>query len=99
MAETLTTDQTRTSVVETAAPVAPSRTRTIEDIVEQAGYLRNVTRVIGNDVGELHRQAFEVQLNTRSNDLAKRRLPTDMLNELADDGFAWRDIARMIDVS
>ena len=70
-----------------ARAVAPSRTRTIEDIVEQTGYLRNVTRVIGHDVGELHRQAFEVQLNTRGNDLAKRRLPTDMLNELAGDGF------------
>ena len=98
MADVLITDQTRISV-EQAAPIAPSRTRTIEDIVDEAGHLRRVSRLIGDDVVELHRQAFDVQLNVSANELAKRRLPKEMLEELADCGFAWRDIARMIGVS
>lgn len=97
MGDGVTTDQTRTSV-ETAAPNTVSRTMTIQELVDDAGHLRNTTRVLGEDVAEIHHQAFKAQLNDRARQLAKQS-PGDMLNQLADGGFAWRDIARLVGVS
>lgn len=104
MADLFTADRTRTSVT-ADAPARVDRTRTIDDLVEEAGYLRNVTRVLGDNVaatseeiGELHHQAFEAQLNTKARAAAKRPA-RELLERLAETGFAWRDIARMIGVS
>lgn len=104
MTDNVTVDGTRASVkIQTAIP--PSSTRTIDELVEEAGHLRNVARVIGDDVaeesrkiGEFHHHAFEAQLNARTREVAKRSA-VDMLDELATRGFAWRDIARLIGVS
>jgi hypothetical protein len=54
--------------------------------------------LIGEDVGETHRQALELQLNILGRQLAKHD-PRDTLNSLADIGFAWRDVARLVGVS
>jgi hypothetical protein len=104
MADGVTMDRTRTSAV-AEATVQTSRTRTIDDLVEEAGHLRNVTRILGEDladttrqVGALHHHAFAAQLNTSARQLAKRSAQ-ELLADLADGGFAWRDIARLVGVS
>jgi len=97
VSDNLTVDGTRASVKIQAA-IPPSWTRTIDELVDEAGYLRNVARVIGDGVGEVHRHAFEAQLNARTREVAKRSA-VEMLDELAARGFAWRDIARLIGVS
>jgi hypothetical protein len=104
MADLFTADRTRTSVTEDA-PQRVDRTRTIDDLVDDAGHLRNVTRLLGDDVaatnqevGALHHRAFETQLNVRAREAAKRSA-REMLESLARRGFAWRDISRMVGVS
>lgn len=104
MPDSITADQTRTSAA-TDVPTQISRTRTIDDLVQDAGYLRNVNQILSDDVaetgrraGRIHHRAFEVQLNNNARQMA-RRSPGEMLNELADTGFAWRDIARLLGVS
>ena len=104
MADLITADRTRTSST-TEAPTQLSRTRTIDELVEDVGHLRNVTRLVGHDVAEasrqvseVHHQAFQAQLNTKAREMAKRPA-TEMLDELAGRGFAWRDIARLVGVS
>ncbi len=91
-----------------AAEVAPvvdlqvPRTMTIEerarDLAEQAGHLRNRTALVSDDVADVHHRALHVQLETRINQLVTRN-PVELLDELADFGFGWRDIARMVGVS
>jgi transcriptional regulator with XRE-family HTH domain len=49
-------------------------------------------------VSDFHRRAFRQQLDARARRLSGR-VTRDMLGELADDGFAWRDIARLVGVS
>ncbi|MGH9103705.1 MAG: hypothetical protein ACRDYD_12095, partial [Acidimicrobiales bacterium] len=89
----------------TDAPTQVSRARTIDELVEDAGHLRNVTRLLGQDVAEagrqvseVHHQVFQAQLNAKARDMAKRPA-IEMLDELAGRGFAWRDIARLVGVS
>jgi hypothetical protein len=104
VADLLSADRTRTSAI-TDTPIQISKTRTIDELVEDIGYLRNVSRLIQDDIleaahqaGEVHRQAFDVQLNVRARDLA-RQSACDLLEGIATCGFAWRDIARVVGVS
>jgi hypothetical protein len=104
LTDLLSADRTRTSAT-TDTPTQISRTRTIDDLVEGMGHLRNVERPLGDDVaetavqaGDVHRQAFDAQLNARARDLG-RRTATDLLEDVSKCGFAWRDIARLVGVS
>jgi hypothetical protein len=78
------------------------RTMTIEerarDLTEQAGFLRNRTALVTDDATEVHHRSFRVQLDARIARLVTRD-PVQLLDEVADLGFAWRDVARMIGVS
>lgn len=107
MTDLFASDRTRTTVTEVAADTPPERdrTRTIDDLVEHAGHLRNVTRLLSDDIAatsyeieQLHHQAFEAQLDSMARNAAKRPA-REMLEALARRGFAWRDVARMIGVS
>jgi hypothetical protein len=49
-------------------------------------------------VSEIHQQAVVTQLDIKARGFAKRSA-SDMLDELADEGFAWRDIAALAGVS
>lgn len=77
-----------------------SRTRTIEDLAQeaheltdQAVYLRDVNAVLASDLSDVHHRAFRVQLETHTAKIAKRA-PTELLGEINKLGFGWRDIAR-----
>ena len=105
MDEVLTSDPTLITGTETTSPERVTRTRTIDEVVQDCGHLRNRTRLLGEDVAEadrevseVHRQALIVQFDVKARKIAKRSVG-EMLNELADAGFAWRDIARLAGVS
>ena len=82
-----------------------TQTRTIADLVEQVGYLKNRTRILvadSNDVhsstDELHLETLDQLLRTTANQLVRKDLPT-LLTELSDNGLSWRDLARIVGVS
>ena len=95
--ELLTGDRTRADSV--LAPVLDRPTRTSQDeLAERAGILHTMTRVLTDDAAGLHHRTIEIQLRSRSEEAAKRAA-TDLLEELAAGGLAWRDIARLIGVT
>ena len=69
------------------------QTMTIEErareLTEQAGFLRNQIAVVTDDAAVTHLRSFRLQLDTRTGRLAKRD-SVQLLNEVADLGFAWR---------
>lgn len=104
MSEVIFDDRTRTSA-DTPTSAEVSQTRTIGDLVEDVGLLRSHTRLLGDDVaetsrhvGQIHHDAFRRQMDDKARQAAGRA-PQDMLSELADRGFAWRDIAALVGVS
>jgi hypothetical protein len=105
MADIITSDSTRITTTELTAPEQVTRTRTIDEVVADAGFLRRRARLLGEDVAatsrqvsEVHQRAVVVQLNAKARTIAKRSV-TAMLSELANAGFAWRDIAALAGVS
>jgi len=105
MTDATSTDQTLVTGAGTSAPEQVTRTRTIDDLVEEAGLRRTHTRLLGYDLAErarrdreLHQQMVNRQLDAKALRLAKGGM-SRLLNELADCGFAWRDIASVARVS
>jgi transcriptional regulator with XRE-family HTH domain len=83
----------------------PSVTQTIADVVEEAGALRSRVSVLRDEVEDLHDNASQVQVDAfmvQVEDAATReaRQSVDsLLNEFAEMGFSWRDVAQLIGVS
>lgn len=105
MANTLEHRATGADTVALPQELQVSRTRTIgelaqeaRDLADQAGHLRNVNAVLATDFTDVHHRAFRVQLETRTAQIAKRA-PVELLNEINELGFGWRDIARMVGIS
>jgi len=105
MTDIVTSDPTLITGTLTTSPEQVTRTRTIDEVVAEAGHLRSRARLLGEDVaetdrevGELYRQALIEQLDAKARVIAKRSVG-EMLSELADAGFAWRDIAALAGVS
>lgn len=105
MSDITTSDPTLITGALTTSPEQVTRTRTIDEVVAEAGHLRSRARLLGEDVAEtdrevseLYRQALIEQLDAKARVIAKRSVG-EMLNELADAGFAWRDIAALAGVS
>ena len=68
------------------------------DIAERAGHVRNQSSLVSMDAAEVQHDAFRIQLDARPARGA-RQDPAELLNQLSELGFAWRDIARMVGVS
>ena len=105
MTDIITSDPTLITGTLTTSPEQVTRTRTIDEVVAEAGHLRSRARLLGDDVAEtnrqmseMHQQAVAVQLEAKALGIAKQSVG-EMLNELADAGFAWRDIAALAGVS
>jgi transcriptional regulator with XRE-family HTH domain len=105
MADTLHYAPTGADTVAAPRELHVSRTRTIEDLAQEAhdltdeaGHLRNVNAVLASDLSDVHHRAFRVQLETHTAKIAKRA-PIELLGEINELGFGWRDIARMVGVS
>lgn len=97
MTDLLGGDQTRTSS-QVMPPPTPVATRTIDDIVQDVGHWRNVTRLLGQGFGDLHHRTAEQQLAAGTHQAAALGAVV-LLDRLSDAGFSWRDIARMAGVS
>ena len=105
MTDVLTSDATLITGTLTTSPEQVTRTRTIDEVVAEVGRLRSRTSLLGEDVaetdgdvGEVYREALSEQLDVKARMTAKRSV-ADMLGELADAGFSWRDIAALVGVS
>lgn len=105
MTDTFQRSPTGAETVAAPPELHVSRTRTIGDLVreahdltDQVGHLRNVQAVLATDISDVHHRALRVQLDTHTTNISKRR-PTELLAELNESGFGWRDVARMLGVS
>jgi len=101
--ESITDESTGTSIGLRDTTEAP--TRTIADLVQHVGFLKNRTRVLvadSNDVhhsaDELHAESLDQLLRTTTAQHAREPL-AEMLEGLSDSGFSWREIARLAGVS
>jgi hypothetical protein len=105
MTDATTSRPTLITGTETTSPEQVTQTRTIDELVAASGYLRSRARLLGEDVAatsrrvsEIHQRAVATQLETKAQTIAKRSVG-EMLAELAESGFAWRDIAALAGVS
>lgn len=80
-------------------------TRTISDLVEDVGFLKNRTRILVADSNgvhdsaqQLHSAALDQLLRTAASQKTRESLP-DLLEGLSGLGFAWRDLGRVVGVS
>lgn len=67
-------------------------------LTKEVGGIRSEARALHNDVDDLHKRTHEDEWRTATAERGRASV-TSMLTELADLGFAWRDIARMVGVS
>jgi hypothetical protein len=81
-------------------PVEPTTTLAsqLDELAEEAGSLRSTSRYMVQSTSELHQRALFQSWQYRTNERGKLA-PKALLEEIADLGFAWRDVARMIGVS
>ncbi|NNN22067.1 MAG: hypothetical protein HKL80_08725 [Acidimicrobiales bacterium] len=97
-------DQTPTAAANLTSLSSPSiqYTLTIDelarDIAARAGFPRNKKSLIDGEATAIRHGTFQVRLETRTSRIAKED-PVEILNELLNYGFAWRDISNMIGVS
>ena len=85
--------------------LAETRTRTIADLVEEVGHLKNRTRVLVEDSTQLHQdsarlhdETLEQLLRTATGDRARESVER-LLTHLSQLGFTWHDVARLAGVS
>ncbi|MFJ6844307.1 hypothetical protein ACIQRE_16790 [Streptomyces griseoluteus] len=88
--------QPTASLTERALPT--STTASQLTAVETTGSLRSAAKVLAEDTVDLHQRVSFQEWQERTN-LRGRQAPQELLQEIADLGFAWRDIARMTRVS
>jgi hypothetical protein len=76
-----------------------STTQTATELLtENIGFVRSEARDLTQRYGDLHQKSIYVEWRTRT--VARGKASTsEMLRELAELGFAWRDIARLVGVS
>lgn len=67
-------------------------------LTEEVGWLRSVSHVLGEAATDLHWREQQRELRSRTADRV-RATHTEMLNELYELGFSWRNIAKMLNVS
>jgi hypothetical protein len=76
-----------------------SATRTATMLLtEDIGHGRATVRILKEDFDGLHEKSHSLEWETVTNELAKKA-PETLMEALADLGFAWRDIARLVGVS
>ncbi|MGD9792196.1 MAG: hypothetical protein AB7V43_01840 [Acidimicrobiia bacterium] len=93
----LAVEGTRADALRVPELERPTRT-SHDELAERAGFLRGATRHLLDDVADVHDRTIEIQLESRTDEAAKRSVQ-DLLDELADLGFAWRQIAQLVGVT
>ncbi len=90
---------TRTTASGSASPPTLTETRlTASLLATEVGWNRGAARALHENYDDLHKRIHDVEWRTAAAERGKASV-TLMLGELADLGFAWRDIARLVGVS
>ena len=87
-----------TTELQEPPPPATTAADQVFDLTESTGSLRSQARNLHEDTSALHQTALVIEWQRLTN-LRGRTAPAALLQELADLGFGWRDIARMLKVS
>lgn len=82
----------------TSTPTQTETRLTPPHLTIEAGAVRSMARSLKSDADDLHKRTLEEEWRTTTAERRKASV-TSILVELADLGFAWRDIARMVGVS
>ncbi len=88
--------QTHTVVEVEEPPALPVTEPSLSQLTDQAGFLRSTVRALQEDTDDLHQEIRA--LLTRRTERVKETA-VQLLEELSDLGFAWRQIAKMLGVS
>lgn len=98
-------DQTKTSSDSRTTVRDFGRTGLSEGVLNTTGHLRSRVRIIEDDAKSLGRELADQQHSALEDALERRttvearKSVRELLEELGDLGFAWRDIARLLHVS
>jgi transcriptional regulator with XRE-family HTH domain len=102
--DTRTVDPSSPSVTGTAGaditpppPISATETEAM-NLTADIGFDRRRARMLNQDFEDLHQRSQFVEWRTRTT-ARGRASTTEMLDELAELGFAWRDVARLVGVS
>lgn len=88
-----------TSATSVNTPHIDQPTRLSPDVMANVtGALRQNVGLLSQNVARVHGNSLDIQLESRTDEAAKRA-PADLLSELADLGFSWTAIARVVGVS
>lgn len=88
-----------TAGTEIKSPPWLSETRTVAKVItEDIGVIRQQARHLHEASGELHQRSHYHEWTARTTQRG-RSSTQELLEELADLGFAWRDVARLLGVS
>lgn len=82
----------------TEKPASPSTARTGETRLHRAAGLRDLREIEARDATASHHDAIVEDLDGRAMVKARKDVPA-LLDELAERGFSWRDIAKLAGVS
>lgn len=82
----------------TTPPTLTETRLTVARLAAEVGGNRSEVRILHEDYNDLHKEVHDVEWRTAAAERGKASVAS-MLTELADLGFAWRDIARMVGVT
>jgi DNA-binding transcriptional regulator YiaG len=92
------TDRPTQTVVSVEEPPVVVRTQTtLSQLTDQIGFARNAVGVLHGQMDDLHQHVRAALLAARTERVKESAV--QLLEELANLGFAWRNIARMVGVS
>jgi|ERR1039458_6431919 hypothetical protein len=95
---TVTDGATVTTASPSQSPLTQTEAPSLEQLTDDVGWLNNRVKLLHDDTSELHLDVLMAEWQKRTSDLVRLEMRT-LLGRLADLGFAWRDIARLIGVS
>jgi hypothetical protein len=88
-----------TAATDINPPPSLTETRTVAHVLtEDIGHIRQQARDLHEVTDQLHQRSHYAEWNDRTS-WRGRSSTQDLLNKLAELGFAWRDIARLVGVS
>lgn len=91
-------EPTATTAVPPLRIVERTRPSDVDILAHEVGALRSNVGLLSEDVAQVHGDSLRLQLDSRS-DAVARRSPARLLDELADWGFSWTSVARVLGVS
>ena len=92
-------DDGGTAGTSVARALVPAATRTaVALLTEDADNTRHRVKMLSVDAGDAHRRVYHHEWSVLTQQRQAQN-PLELLNELAEEGFAWRDIARLVGVS